>query len=254
MMIEREHGTENIEYRKTILQKYYSRYLTEIRKASPSTVRHYIDALNNISRRLKEKGVVRENIYEIMNLNNLEEVRRALFADPEFIAQDSRGRRMYSAGLNNYYRFASGEGFTDNRSVERKDPMKLMDIPIIAGEPCIVSHVEWSRSNILREQVLSTAGYTCEIDRSHQSFIAEKTNKAYMEGHHAIPMRNQPQFENSLDVYANIICLCPVCHRRIHHGLKADRVHMMNMLYESRADRLANSGIRLSREEFAAYA
>ncbi len=25
----------------------------------------------------------------------------------------------------------------------------------------------------------------------------------------------------SLDVYANIICLCPICHRLLHYGLKA---------------------------------
>ena len=253
-MIELENGSDNIEYRKTVLQKYYSRYLIEVRKTASSTVRHYINALNNISKYLKEKGIVRENIYEIMDLNELAEVQRILFADPEFIEQNSRGNRMYSSGLKNYYLFASGEGFIDNRNVDTENPLRLMDIPITAGESSIVSYVEWSRSSILREQVLSTAGYVCEIDRNHQSFIAEKTNKAYMEGHHAIPMKNQPQFENSLDIYANIICLCPVCHRRIHHGVKTDRIHMMNMLYESRADRLARSGIRLSREEFAAYA
>ena len=253
-MIEWDYGTENGKHRKSVLQKYYSRYLTDVRKASTSTVRHYITALNNISNRLKAKDIVKVSIYEIMDLNELAEIRKVLLSDPEFLAQDSRGNRMYSAGLNNYYRFASGEGFIDNRGIEISSAIELMDIPITVSEPNIVSHVEWSRSNILREQVLSIAGYSCEIDRNHRSFIAEKNNKAYMEGHHAIPMKNQPQFENSLDVYANIICLCPTCHRRIHHGLHADRIHMMNMLYESRADRLANSGIRLSREEFAAYA
>lgn len=240
--------------RQLILQKYYSRYLVEIRNSSPSTVRHYLNALKKISEILKEMELLDTSIYEIMDLRELSEIRKALFADPVFVAKDSRGNRMYSAGFNNYYRFASGEGFTDDMSTESKNPIRLMDIPITAGKPYIMTHVEWSRSNILREQVLSIARHTCEIDRSHQSFIAEKTNNAYMEGHHAIPMKNQPQFKNSLDVYANIICLCPICHRRIHYGLKKDRVHMMSMLYESRADRLAKSGIRLSREEFVAYA
>ena len=129
-----------------------------------------------------------------------------------------------------------------------------MDIPLEPTRPQTVSRTEWGRSNILREQALSFAGYAREIDQSHESFIAEKTKKNYMEGHHAIPMNNQPQFDRSLDVYANIVCLCPICHRRIHHGLKTDRLRMMYHLYAARADRLANSGIRLSREEFAEYA
>ena len=187
-----------------------------------------------------------------MDLNALSEAREILFTDPDFVAANERGRRMYSAGLNNYYRFASGEGFAEKR--EETEKITLMDIPIAPSQPHTVKTIEWSRSNILREQALTFAGYACEIDKSHESFVAEKTNKAYMEGHHAIPMNNQPRFDQSLDVYANIVCLCPVCHRRIHHGIKSDRINMMNVIYAKRADRLANSGIRLSREEFARFA
>ena len=71
-----------------------------------------------------------------------------------------------------------------------------------------------------------------------------------MESHHAIPMRQQPRFDNSLDVYANLVCLCPMCHRRIHYGIKSDRTGMKKLIYHNRADRLANSGIRLSGREF----
>jgi 5-methylcytosine-specific restriction protein A len=102
----------------------------------------------------------------------------------------------------------------------------------------------------MRTQVIEFAGYSCEINGEHESFIAERNHKPYMEGHHAIPMRLQPQFDKSLDVYANIICLCPVCHRRIHYGLKEDRQQMMMQIYENRSDRLDHCGIRLSKQEF----
>lgn len=246
-------GTDNIRNlrdRKSVLQEYYARYLTEIRGSSDSTVRHYIDALNNISRKLKAMDIVRTDIYEIMELDELSEAREKLFSDPDFIAQDVRGRRMYSAGLNNYYRFASGEGFTTGSNIGASSKMHLMDIPIEANPPQMMTRVEWSRANILREQALAFAGHACEIDSTHQSFIAEKTNKAYMEGHHAIPMSTQPKFKKSLDVYANIVCLCPVCHRRIHYGIKDDRIQMMRILYGMRAERFANSGIHLSLDEF----
>lgn len=58
----------NYESRKSVLQEYYARYLTKVRGLSESSVKHYLDALNNISRRLKEKEIVSSDIYEIMDL------------------------------------------------------------------------------------------------------------------------------------------------------------------------------------------
>lgn len=68
MQIERVDLDTNIENRKSVLQEYYARYLTKVRGSSESTVKHYLDALNNISRRLKEKEIVSKDIYEIMDL------------------------------------------------------------------------------------------------------------------------------------------------------------------------------------------
>ena len=98
--------------RKSVLQAYYARYLTDIRGLSDSSVRHYFDALNNISRRLRGMGVVTEDVYEIMDLDYLTKVRDILYTDKDFIELNERGKRMYSAGLNNYLRFASGEDFS----------------------------------------------------------------------------------------------------------------------------------------------
>lgn len=244
----------NSESRKSVLQAYYARYLTEVRGVSDASVKKYINALKNISQKLKAKDIVEADIYEIMDLNELFNARKVLLEDPDFVLLDTRGNRMYSAGLNHYCRFASGDGFMTESTADPVAIVKRMDIPIDPENPRIVSRIEWNRSNILREQALSFANYACEINRDHKSFVAENTQKAYMEGHHAIPMNNQPQFNQSLDIYANIVCLCPICHRRIHHGLRADRISMMNMLYEKRAERLANSGIRLSKDEFVQYA
>lgn len=87
-----------------MLKGYFFRYLTGVIGLSQSTVNHYYDALNNISRRLKEKGLVKSDIYEIANLEQLSAVREILYADSDFIETNNRGRRMYSAGLNNYFK------------------------------------------------------------------------------------------------------------------------------------------------------
>ncbi len=231
--------------RTLVLKEYYSRYLSEIRGVSQSSVNHYLDALKHISRRMKEKGWIAEDIYEITDLDYLNHLRELLYQDPDFVALNNRGNHMYSVGLNHYCNFASG---TDLQNT--KEQITKLDVPFEPEEPIVIPQTVYRRSNILRTQALNIADYSCEIDQAHQSFIAENTNKPYMEGHHAIPMRLQRQFDHSLDVYANIVCLCPLCHRKIHYGLIEDRKNMMQKIYYDRADRLANSGIRLSSEEF----
>ena len=68
--------------------------------------------------------------------------------------------------------------------------------------------------------------------------------------HHLIPMRFQHDFECSIDVYANIVCLCPLCHRQIHYGTDSDRKYLAEELYEKRNQRLINSGIDISKKDF----
>lgn len=231
--------------RTSSLKEYYARYLRAVRGLTESSVRHYFDALNNISRRLVSKQLVHADIYEITDLDYLESVRDILYADPEFVELNERGKRMYSAGLNNYIRFASGEDYT-----ALFGRIQEMDIPLKPEAPVTIEQTVWKRSNILRIQTLVSADFKCEIDARHETFIAEKTGKPYMESHHAIPMRQQPHFDNSLDVYANLICLCPICHRKIHYGIKSERIRIIEHLYHNRSERLAKSGISLSMQEF----
>lgn len=231
--------------RASVLKEYYSRYLTEIRGLSQSSVKHYLDALNNISRRLREKDMIQQDIYEIMDTGELASIREFLNSDPDYIALNKRGNNMYSAGLNNYYRFAVAEGL----GVEKGNVNKL-DVPMEADLPVKVIQQTWKRSNILRIQAIAFADYKCELDKDHTSFISGHTHRPYMEGHHAIPMSNQGVFKNSLDVYANIVCLCPLCHRKIHFGIKEDRKVMAQRIYDYRAERLANSGINIDERDF----
>jgi len=232
---------------KSILQVYYANYLTNVKGLSPSTVAHYFDALNNISRRLKEKGLITNDIYEVLDVDTLEKLKDVLLSDPDFVDLNRRGNSMYSAGLNNYIKFAKGEDFATV-----KEKINYLDIPVPKVPSTSAERTQWKRSSILRTQAIEYAGYECEINACHESFVAEKTKKPYMEGHHTLPMSLQDNFDVSLDIYANIVCLCPVCHRRIHYGLKCDRKEMVDRIYDNRADRLANSGIILSRQEFEA--
>ena len=98
------------------------------------------------------------------------------------------------------------------------------------------------------------AHYMCEMDQNHTTFTSAATGQQYMEGHHAIPIKCQNEFKVSLDVYANIVCLCPICHRLLHYGMDSEKRIVLYKVYNGRADRLAKSGIKLSKEEFVKVA
>ena len=228
-----------------VLKEYFAKYLREVRGLSESSVAHYFDALNHISKRLKAKGLVGQDIYEIADLERLYLVRDELYKDDGFVDLNERGRRMYSAGLNNYCRFAEGEDFDKIKPME-----SALDIPVAPENPAVIEQTVWKRSGILRTQSIEMAGYSCEMNASHETFISGSTKKPYMEAHHALPMKIQSLFQVSLDVYANIVCLCPICHRKIHYGLLDDRVSMIRQIYDQRSLRLSKSGIEISRESF----
>ena len=225
--------------------EYFKQYLKHVRNNKDETVYKYERALKKISNILKDKGFIEDSIYEVVNIDELTEIKEYLFSWPEFVACDERGHRMYSAALNNYYRFACGEHLD-----ESKERIKLLDIRVERNSRNTRIVEYWKRSSIIKVQSIKAANYSCEIEEKHKTFIAKSTGKQYMEGHHAIPLNRQEQFNVSLDIYANVVCLCPICHRLIHYGEDRDKELVLDKIYYDRSDRLAKSGLSLSREEF----
>ncbi len=228
---------------------YYIKYLEDIAKVSDSSVKHYLEGLRYISKLLFQKGKVNESIYEIQSMDELIQIREYLQTDPEFVSVNTRGNRMYSVALNHYCRFASGTEFA-----KEPEMIEILDTAVPKGEKTEKKGEGWSRSGIIKDQALESAGFLCEINPEHKTFTSQKTQKPYMEGHHALPMKFQDKFPYSLDVYANIICLCPVCHRLLHYAVKNEKKNAIDKIYYDRSERLAASGIEISRSDFEKYA
>ena len=228
-----------------VLLTYYIKYLKEIRKVSDSSVGHYTQALRKISNILVEHGKIEESIYEIQDIGELEIVRAYLFNDAEFIKLNQTGHQMYSSGLNNYYKFASGEGFSN---IQKK--IKILDGEMPVAEKLKKEIISRPRSSIIKLQSIESAGYLCEYDNNHLTFTAKSSGHPYMEGHHALPMKYQDKFEYSLDIYANVVCLCPICHRLLHHGIESEKQSIVDKIYFERSERLAVSGIKISKDDF----
>ena len=95
----------------------------------------------------------------------------------------------------------------------------------------------------IKENAKWYAGNKCEICAEHKSFIAQD-GRMYTEAHHLIPLAGQAEFENSLNQEQNIVCLCPNCHREIHHGM--NKLELAEMLWNKRKTELKAAGIGIN--------
>lgn len=84
-------------------------------------------------------------------------------------------------------------------------------------------------------------------------FTSKTTGENYVKAHHLIPMQFQDQFENSLDVEANIISLCPLCHKKVHHATFDEKKLILEELYKIRKDRLKKCKIDISLRDLFSY-
>lgn len=233
----------------------FGRYISNVLRLRSAG--HYLTSVRTAAKYLREKGLINGELFEVESLSKLRELRDILYGDASFIDQNSIGNNMYSVGLNHFVDFlgleVGGDATADQKVLTNDDLVKL-DAPI--DKPAMAPKVVygWNRDRVIVEQVLRADKYLCEIDARHKTFVTRRNDQLYLEGHHLIPISHQNEFERSLDVYANIIGLCPNCHRQLHFGKKSEVKDILKGLYDLRAERLAKSGIEVSKDEFLALA
>lgn len=219
---------------------------------SASSVNHYaveaVRKINELLRILEPDSFT--SIYDVETIEELERLQGVLESYPGFKRLDEDGHRMYSAGFNRFKEFANGHSM---KGIEKK--IELLDLrepaPVYKVKKEYAAH---ARDRIKARQVTESCNYLCGIDNSHISFIAESTGHQYVEGHHIIPLSLQNEFECNLDCYANIIALCPNCHRMLHYGRKNDRKDKLKAIYDDRYERFESSGILIDRSSFLSAA
>lgn len=89
---------------------------------------------------------------------------------------------------------------------------------------------------------MELAKFRCECDPAHRLFVARATGCRYVEVHHIIPRKYQPEFwverHKDLTRLDNLCSLCPWCHRAIHHGEEELSRKILSRLYDLRGLRL----------------
>ena len=101
-----------------------------------------------------------------------------------------------------------------------------------------------NRDNSIKIRAIERAHHLCEIDNNHKTFISKSNGKQYMEGHHLIPLEFEYLFPYSLDVEANVVSLCSICHDEIHYGVNYK--DLIDKLYEERKEDLKKCGIEIN--------
>lgn len=120
------------------------------------------------------------------------------------------------------------------------------------GNPKLVERgpaVSWFRDPGVVARALGNR--RCECCGVRKTF-ARRSGGQYFEIHHLVPMSQQGSFSKSLDVDANVVCLCPSCHRMLHFGEGSVVRKALGSLYASRAIGLKRSGIADSLSRFMA--
>ncbi|KGA39158.1 hypothetical protein KU75_24260 [Pectobacterium odoriferum] len=100
---------------------------------------------------------------------------------------------------------------------------------------------------------IKKAKFLCEYDYSHKHFKSKISNNNYVEAHHFIPLSLQGKFEYSLDIVENVISLCPICHKILHHGTIDNKRPIIEKIFNERVNLLKNRGIEITLAELMKF-
>ena len=135
------------------------------------------------------------------------------------------------------------------------------DAPIISTSYEPVEYASSNRSTknsrpatnpSLGKEAISNNHYHCAVNEGHTTFI-KKNGAPYMEVHHLIPLEWQSHFKYKLDTRANLVPLCPLCHKLLHYGRIEDKKPILTRLYEERKELLKKSGLIITLGELIRF-
>ena len=167
------------------------------------------------------------------------------FMDEEF----SRNNQGFPVTEAQYQR-AVREQATSNNGKNYKEPAGVQP-----PQPKINSGgtSRFQRNSAVAAEALRKANFKCEILPEHKTLISSSKIHPYLEAHHLVPISNQDGFDASLDVLANVVALCPLCHKLLHHGRAEDKKDFLSKLYSERKTRLSEKGILVDEKTLCGY-
>lgn len=103
----------------------------------------------------------------------------------------------------------------------------------------------YSRDRKVALARMEVADFRCEYNSEHELFVSRFSRNRYLEAHHLVPMGLQSSFSRSLDVVDNICCLCPRCHRAVHHAEEKVARNILGTLAKDRQEILTEFNLSM---------
>jgi 5-methylcytosine-specific restriction enzyme A len=244
----------------------FAKWLGTHVKLGANSIGKYSNAIDTISSELEGYGLSKINLFNISDTGFIE----TILKNPVFQRKNEKGHSMYSTALKHFKKFIEyyydpelqaellkeeqefEKYLTENPAVVSKGYIE--DKPKVKPSHRSVNNQKvWSRNPKYASEAVAYADYLCEFDNNHQHFISKFNQKNYVEAHHLIPMQYQEQFDCSLDIHANIVSICLVCHKKIHFGLFEDKKDILDKLFNSRKERLKLTGIDMDISQLYSY-
>lgn len=177
-------------------------------------------------------------IVVFMNGRNVKEFNDYLLLqdDLEFLEMDEEN---YQDAVNNYANQIETQISLIDLYEGTRPPKNVIIDEV--GKKRYPRNAKEAAKSLLREE------FMCEVDPNHETFISKSTEHPYVEAHHFVGIAQYERFpEVDLDRTANIVSLCPTCHRKIHHGVDEVRLPMIEKLFEKIKGRLEKVGIEVT--------
>lgn len=231
------------------------------KSGKPSSYRSY---LTKFLVHLKE--IFDVDVTQFETLQTVKQIER-LTKLPHFVEFNKETKGFYNATLSDFKRYIQKIAeINEEEQIDQDINERLQKSLVIIDEDKLVrtptkrkqkqdlkGTKSYPRSEIEMMKAKENSGWKCEISSSHETFINEKINKPFVEGHHLIPMFAQDQFEYTIDFADNIVTLCPNCHRKIHYGLPEDKFEMIRLLYQKRKNLYPKYGINITLKELLLF-
>lgn len=197
-----------------------------------------------------EQGAVKSYCYKLANLptpTELTQHLKILLHDYDVLISVAGGSLKSLAPINEAQYQQSVLEKANSKSLRKKSGFKEQSGGLPIPEKSMGGRGRaHTRNPFVAAYALELAMFKCEIDSQHQTFTSSAKRLPYIEAHHLIPMSQQGTFPVSLDVSANIVALCPNCHRLLHHGRVKDKMNNLQKLFKERKLRLVEKEIVLN--------
>lgn len=207
--------------------------------------------IDKISNNIKNKKKTQEHLIEELTKNNYIDVDKpTIIEEPSIITEQS----IASATQKNSNIF---EDIYDELYIAQSnnlDPeplLQILDLPVPLANK--FSPMTAKRDPQKAANAKAVANYLCEFDCNHITFTSKSNNNNYVEAHHLVPIQLQSKFLYSLDIEANIVSLCPVCHRMIHLATPEEKKEIITKLYNDRIKRLKECNIMIELEDLISF-